>query len=76
MNLNTILEDLCRECEQIKEDILSLERLTADRRTHRGNTRAWLKAQKIKVRISLGGKEPPWWRKQLRATDSWALPAA
>ena len=59
MNLNTILEDLRREREQIDEAILSLERLAAGSGPRRGRPPAWLKAQKTKVRPQAGGKEPP-----------------
>jgi hypothetical protein len=59
MNLNTILEDLRREREQIDEAILSLERLAAGSGPRRGRPPAWLKAQRTKVRPQAGGKEPP-----------------
>jgi hypothetical protein len=58
MNLNTILEELRREREQIDEAILSLERLAAGSGPRRGRPPAWLKAQKSnKARPQGTGKE-------------------
>ncbi|PYT26865.1 MAG: hypothetical protein DMG58_21570 [Acidobacteria bacterium] len=60
MNLNTILEELRREREQIDEAILSLERLAAGSGPRRGRPPAWLKAQKSnKARPQGAGKEQP-----------------
>src|SRR6266849_4105889 len=56
MNLNTILEDLRREREQIDEAILSLERLAAGSGPRRGRPPAWLKEQKTRGRVA-NGKE-------------------
>ena len=58
MNLNTILEELRREREQIDEAILSLERLAAGSGPRRGRPPAWLKAQKIKTRPAAGKEQP------------------